>query len=172
MPSPPAKPPPPPPPSLTSLLETLVEAGVELILVGGLAAVAQGAPIATFDVDVVHRRTPDNLERLNGFLDRVHARYRGRKSSPIPIDRAALAGPGHSLFSTDLGPLDVLGTVGLGLDYDALLSDTVEIELGGGRLKILSLAAIVRQKRASQDPKDRLALPVLEETLRRSGGDV
>jgi hypothetical protein len=42
---------------LTTLLERLLAADVEFVLVGGLAKVVQGAPLTTFDVDVVHRRT-------------------------------------------------------------------------------------------------------------------
>jgi len=42
---------------LTTLLERLLAADVEFVLVGGLATVVQGAPLTTFDVDVVHRRT-------------------------------------------------------------------------------------------------------------------
>ena len=49
---------------LTTLLERIVASGAEFVLVGGLAAVAQGAPITTYDVDVVQRRTPENVERL------------------------------------------------------------------------------------------------------------
>jgi hypothetical protein len=40
--------------SLGEILEGLLEAGVDFILVGGLAAVIQGAPVTTMDVDVVH----------------------------------------------------------------------------------------------------------------------
>ena len=49
---------------LTSLLARLAASHVELIVVGGLAAVAQGAPITTMDLDIVHRRTHENIERL------------------------------------------------------------------------------------------------------------
>jgi len=42
---------------LTTLLERLLATDVEFVLVGGLAAVVQGAPISTFDIDIVHRRT-------------------------------------------------------------------------------------------------------------------
>ena len=42
---------------LSTLLERLLASDVELVLVGGLAAVVQGAPITTLDVDIVHRRT-------------------------------------------------------------------------------------------------------------------
>jgi hypothetical protein len=40
---------------LPGLLEKLCEAGVEFIVVGGAAAVLQGAPITTADLDIVHR---------------------------------------------------------------------------------------------------------------------
>lgn len=86
-------------PGLTTLLTELAASGVEFILVGGLAAVAQGAPVTTFDVDIVHARTPDNVDRLLDFLTRIHARYRGRPGGQLlGPSRAALEGPGHSLL--------------------------------------------------------------------------
>jgi hypothetical protein len=100
------------PRELVSILSVLLDEGVELVLVGALAAVAQGAPITTHDVDIVHARTPDNLDRLMTALAKLNARYRGRPaSSPLGPDRAALATPGHSLFMTNLGPLDCLGSI-------------------------------------------------------------
>ena len=36
---------------LTAIIEGLLKAGVKFILVGGLAAVVQGAPVTTMDVD-------------------------------------------------------------------------------------------------------------------------
>jgi len=41
---------------------------VETIVVGGVAAVLQGAPIATFDLDLVHRRSEENVARLQDAL--------------------------------------------------------------------------------------------------------
>ena len=37
---------------LSALLEGLINAGIDFILVGGLAAVVQGAPITTMDLDI------------------------------------------------------------------------------------------------------------------------
>lgn len=160
------------PGSLTTLLAELAASGVEFVLVGGLAAVAQGAPVTTFDVDIVHARDRDNVDRLMAFLGQVNARYRGRPGgAPLPPSRIALEGPGHSLFMTDLGPLDALGSIEQGLSYDDLLPDTVEIELGGHPIKVLDLATIVQHKRASSHPKDRQALPLLEEALRQRSGE-
>jgi hypothetical protein len=139
----------PEPNDLTTLLERLVASGVEFILVGGLAAVAQGAPISTFDTT-------------------INARDRHRTGPPIAISPATLTGPGHSLLMTDLGPLDVLGAIEEGMTYDDLERESREVELEGARLRVLSLETIVRLKRPSSDNKDKLRLPVLEEALRRS----
>ena len=53
---------------LSALLKGLKEADVEFVLVGGVAAVAQGAPVTTFDLDIVHRRTDVNVKKLMRFL--------------------------------------------------------------------------------------------------------
>src|SRR6185312_10024027 len=100
-----------PPAELTTLLSRLAASGVEFLLVGGLAAVAQGAPLTTQDVDIVHRRTRENVETLLGFLATVNAHHRGRPDVAVPPSSVALLGDGHNLFMTDLGPLDVLGAV-------------------------------------------------------------
>jgi hypothetical protein len=46
------------------LLRGLAAAGVEFILVGGAAATAHGSARLTLDVDVVYRRSPENIARL------------------------------------------------------------------------------------------------------------
>jgi hypothetical protein len=53
---------------LSALLEGLFNAGTEFILVGGLAAVVQGAPITTMGVDIVHRQPAENIDKLLDFL--------------------------------------------------------------------------------------------------------
>jgi hypothetical protein len=157
------------PRALISILGVLLEDRVDLVLVGALAAVAQGAPVTTHDVDIVHARTPQNLDRLMTALDRLRARYRGRPvSSPLPPDRAALASSGHSLFMTDLGPLDCLGAIENGMGYEELLPRSIEVDLDGRPLRVLGLETIVALKRQSTAVKDQLMLPVLEETLLRS----
>jgi hypothetical protein len=153
------------PADLTTLLERLMAAEVEFILVGGLAAVVQGAPLTTFDVDIVHRRTGENVDRLVAFLTSIGARYRGRSGLPLPPQRSALLGPGHSLLMTVLGPLDVLGAIEAGADYDQLLPESVAVPIAGRTACVLSLERLVALKRASSDPKDKLRLPVLEAVL-------
>jgi hypothetical protein len=35
---------------------------VEFIIVGGISAVLHGAPVTTFDLDILHHRTEQNVE--------------------------------------------------------------------------------------------------------------
>lgn len=158
-------------PELTSLLEQLCKTGADFILVGGLAAVSQGAPIATFDIDIVPSSEESNLHKLLDFLLGVNARHRGRPGDQVLRPTLEdLAAGGHCLLMTDYGPLDLLGTIEQGLDYDALLGDSAEIRFRGHALRVLKLEAMIRMKRSSTRAKDQRYLPLLEETLRRSRG--
>lgn len=153
---------------LTALLERLAGSKIELVLVGALAAVAQGAPIATYDVDIVHRRTDENVERLLGLLGELGARPRP-PSPPLEPSRERLLGPGHSLLSTKLGPLDILGAIEGGRTYEDLLPLSVVVAIDGEPLRVLSLAAIVELKQGSTEVKDKLRLPIYRAVLARRG---
>jgi len=52
--------------NLSAILEGLIKADVKFILVGGLAAVIQGAPLTTLDVDIVHDRSAENIAKYSG----------------------------------------------------------------------------------------------------------
>ena len=157
-------------PSLESLLATLAASDVEFVVVGMLAAVAQGAPVTTHDVDIVHRRTPENIERLVDVLvNKLDARYRGRSDILRPTAEI-LSGTGHSLLMTNAGPVDVLGAIEGGRDYDALLPTSHRIEISGHPVYVLDLEILIELKRGSARLKDQMALPLLEETLRLRGG--
>ena len=56
-----------------TLVRLLVKGGVEFIVVGMSAAVFLGVPATTLDLDIVHRRTSDNIERLLKLLGSIGA---------------------------------------------------------------------------------------------------
>jgi hypothetical protein len=156
------------PPRFKDALEVFARHDVELIVVGGVAAVISGAPIATFDLDVVHARNAANLDRLQAALNELEARYRdpaGRVLRPATQD---LAGTGHDLLLTRCGPVDVLGAIGHGLSYEDLLSDAVAVDLGGLTVHVLGLAALIRTKEDTGRDKDRAVLELLRQALRDS----
>lgn len=134
------------------------------MLVGGVAAVIEGAPIATFDLDVVPDRGARNIDRLVAALEEVEAHYRGRrKLRPAP---EALRGPGHHLLMTRYGPLDVLGMIGKGRDFHALLPHSRRRVVSGAPLRVLDLETQITVKQELDFAKDRAVIPVLKATLR------
>lgn len=52
-----------PKPDFLEILQGLTAHHVDFIVVGGVCAVLHGAPVATFDLDVVHSRQLENLHR-------------------------------------------------------------------------------------------------------------
>jgi|SRR5664280_1510578 len=146
-------------------LQLLAGHNVEFIVVGMTAGILQGVPLTTIDVDILHRRTPANVEKLLGALTQMQAQYRHdpRKLSPTA---SHLIGPGNHLLSTSYGDLDCLGTIGNNQTYDDLLNDSVTITLASGKeLRVLSLPRLIEMKRQAGRPKDIAALPHLEATL-------
>ena len=153
--------------NLGAILEGLIEAGVDFILVGGLAAVVQGAPVTTMDVDIVHNQSSENIAKLLSFLKSIGAFHRRPDDKVIEPKEGDISGMGHALFTTQLGPLDILAVIEEGRAYGDLLEHTVEIEFRNHTIRVLDLKMLIQLKRNSTDPKDRQRLPVLEETLRQ-----
>jgi len=151
--------------NLGAILEGLTKAGVEFILVGGLAAVVQGAPVTTMDVDIVHNQSPENIARLIAFLKSIDAFHRRPDDKVIKPKEDDISGMGHALFTTRLGPLDVLAVIEEGRAYGDLLEHTVEIGFRNHAIRVLDLKMLIQLKRTSTDPKDIQRLPILEETL-------
>ncbi len=146
------------------ILRILTRHQVEFVTVGGLAAVFNGAPIVTVDVDILHRRTPDNVERLLAALVELEAVYRNDPRNLVP-GPSALIGPGHQLLRTKHGDLDVLGTIDDTVVYDDVLPDTIQVELGDVHVLSLDLARVIKAKEFAGRPKDLAVLPVLRASL-------
>ena len=143
------------------LLRRLADAGVEFIVVGGAAAVLHGAPITTEDLDIVHRRSPENVSRLRALLDELDAYVRELASRRLPPQESALLGDGHVLLSTRLGPLDCLGTLIDGRGFEELVSHSESIQDEGVEFLVVDLATLIELKTKTGRAKDRLMLPVL-----------
>jgi hypothetical protein len=152
---------------LSAIIEGLIKAEVKFILVGGLAAVIQGAPVTTMDVDIVHSRSSENISKLFAFLKSIDATYRRPDNKIIAPKEEDFSGMGHALFTTSIGPLDVLAFIEERKTYQDLLKHTIEIEFRGHTIQVLDIKMLIELKRKSKDPKDKQRLPVLEETLRQ-----
>ena len=153
-------------PNFLSILRTLRKEQIDFIVVGGVSGVLQGAPIATFDLDVVHSREPENIERLLAALKLLDARYRIPGAGQKKPERSHLLSSGHQLLMTRAGPLDLLGTIGHGYGYDDLIGKTIELDIGKGlQVRVLELETLIKVKEETAGDKDRLALLILRRTL-------
>ena len=146
-----------------ALLRILSEAGVECIIIGGVAAAVHGAARATFDLDIVYRRTPENVRRLVLALTPYHPYLRGAPPGlPFRWDVATIQHGLNFTLTTDIADLDVLGEIVGGGGYDALLPSTVVIRAFGVDCRLLNLDRLIEVKRAAGRPKDFEAIAELE----------
>ena len=143
------------------LLRRLVDAGVEFVVVGGAAAVLHGAPITTEDLDIVHRRTPENVSRLKNLLQELNAHVRELANRQLVPQESAFLGEGHVLLSTRLGPLDCLGALVDGRGFEDLVSHSESFADEGAEFRVLDLSTLIDIKTKTGRAKDRLMLPVL-----------
>jgi hypothetical protein len=149
-----------------TVLRTLADHRVDFIVVGGVAAVLEGAPVNTFDLDVVHSREPANIGLLLAALESLNATYRIQPEYKLRPDASHLASPGHQLLTTSFGPLDLLGTIGRSRDYRDLLPHTVELEVGDDlKVRVLDLETLITVKQETAGEKDVAMLPILRRTL-------
>lgn len=152
-------------PDYFAILRTLRKHKADFIVIGGVSGVLHGAPITTLDLDIVHKRTDDNIPRLLAALHELdaHFRYHPKRISPNP---SHLTGPGHSLLTTSAGPIDVLGVVDVvDMDFDQLLEHCIEMTFEGEPLRVLSLEMLIEIKEKLGRPKDLMAVAVLKHTL-------
>ena len=133
-------------------LGALLKRNVRFMVVGLSAAALQGAPVVTQDVDLWFEDLSDN--RIREALREVGAAY----VPPLHLNPPMFAGGGIELFDI------VLTMSGLG-PFDEEVKDCVEVPLGDHKLKVLSVRRILVSKRAANRVKDRLVIPVLEDTL-------
>ena len=126
-----------------------------------------GAPVTTFDLDVVHARNRENIARLLSALEELEAVYRVQPERQLRPDESYLAGPGHQLLLTKFGPLDVLGMIGKSRTWEDLRGHTRTMEIEPGVvLRVLDLETLIAVKEELGFPKDTAILPVLRQALK------
>lgn len=152
--------------SYRRILETLDRHGVEHIVVGGVAAVLQGAPVTTFDIDTLIKVDAVNATKLLAALRELQAHFREQHQGIAPTRDDILAG-GHLLLMTDCGPLDVLGFIGKGRRYEDLTASSRTLLVGTLSVRVLELATLIEEKKVLGRPKDQAVIALLESVLRR-----
>jgi hypothetical protein len=151
----------------TRLLAVLTDSSVEFIVIGGYAATAHGSAHVTVDLDVVYRRTDENISRLVTALEPLKPYLRGAPPGlPFRFDKHTVRRGLNFTLTTQAGDLDLLGEATGGGDYDALLPHTEQRQVDNLECRFVNLQMLIRLKRAAGRPKDfeRIAeLEILQE---------
>jgi hypothetical protein len=152
-------------PRFLELLRALHRHAVDHVIVGGVAAILEGAPMTTLDLDVVIRISDENLARLSTLLEELDARYRDPAGRLIVPTRDRLRVTRVNLLETRLGLLDVMHAVGAGWDYEEVAKRAHTRTVDDLEVRVLELSAVIATKEAAGRDKDKAMLPLLRRTL-------
>ncbi|HKE56523.1 MAG TPA: hypothetical protein VKB46_07475 [Pyrinomonadaceae bacterium] len=148
------------------LIPLLVDNEIEFIIVGGAAATAHGSARLTLDLDIVYRRSQQNLARLVHALEPTEPYLRGAPPGlPFNWSVATLQKGLNFTLITTMGALDLLGEVVGGGAYEQLKPYTIILQVSGRECLCLSLKRLIEVKRAAGRPKDLEAIAELEQIL-------
>lgn len=139
-------------PAERALLGALHELGIRFLIVGMGAALLEGAPVTTQDLDLWFGRI--DAERLQEAARRAGGFF----TSGAGMQPPAVGGAG-------LDRIDVVLTAS-GLDpFDHEYARAREYELDGVRVAVLPLERVIASKLAANRPKDAAQMPMLQATL-------
>jgi len=120
------------------IVEVLVDGGVEVVVVGGLAAQAHGSARLTQDADFIYSRSPKNIARLVETLAPFAPYLRGAPPGlPFRFDKETVQRGLNFTLTTALGDLDLLGEMLGGGSYELVLPNTVVLNVFGRDLRVL-----------------------------------
>ena len=156
---------------LFEAVQILSEAGVDFVIVGGVALRAHGSGYLTQDLDICYSRTRANLERIAAALAPLDPRPRGFPDGlPFVWDWSTLQNGTNFTFKTTLCDIDLLGEVaGVGT-YEEVFNNSVVIDFDGLCVNVLSIDALIKAKETAGRPKDAAGLNELY-ALRESLSD-
>jgi hypothetical protein len=149
-----------------SAVQLLCDAGVDFVVIGGVAATFHGSVRVTYDLGICYSRVSSNVRSLAAALAPFHPRPRGfAEDLPFIWDEATVRNSTILTLRTDLGEIDLLAEVaGLG-SYSEVKAHSLIVSAFGRQLRALDLQSLILAKRTAGREKDLSALPELESLL-------
>jgi uncharacterized nucleotidyltransferase DUF6036 len=145
------------------MLQRLVSAGVDFVVIGGIAVLLHGYPRNTRDLDIAFAHDAGNLKALGGVLVDLSARLRGVDTDvPFVPDERTLQGVELLTLETSAGWLDVQRRTPGVASYERLRRRAERIDLDGFSVLVASPDDLIAMKRAAGRPQDQLDIAALE----------
>lgn len=145
------------------LREVLNEANVRYVIVGGVAMILQGSAFITNDLDIIYARDAENIRNLVAALSPLSPKLRTpREPVSFRFDEISIKNGLNFTLVTTLGDIDLLGEIsGVG-GYEEAIKVSKRMTIDGRPHQVLSLAGLIRAKKAAGRHKDLMSLPELE----------
>jgi predicted nucleotidyltransferase len=157
---------------LNRLIERLCDANIDFVVVGGFAGMLHGSTLVTRDLDVCTILSPDAIARLREIFRDLRPRHRFTSQKLSFLDNPD---PGTALnnlyLETELGPVDLLGSIkGVG-DFERVRRASIEIELFGRPCRVICVEDLIAAKEAMGRDKDMIAVKELRAIMESKGSN-
>ena len=131
------------------ILRALNRAGVDYVVIGGVAATLHGCPEQTYDLDIIYEATSENRSKLLAALRDIEAEWDRPLSEDLLQHQSVFA------LNTKYGDLDIFTSVP-GIDnFSAAASTATICHFAGEQVKVLDLQTLIISKETAADPNPR-----------------
>lgn len=148
-----------------ALFEALLRAGVDFVVVGGLAANVRGSDRATKDIDIVYHTQANNLRKLCDVINATEPRLLvlGKpEGESVTLTPQLLKRHPLLQLSTKLGQIDLLSEIAGFKSYRAIKSLSEPVNVDNLSIPMLTREGVIKSKRAMNRPKDKDDVKQLE----------
>ena len=138
-------------------------AGVDFVVIGGIAVLLHGYPRNTRDLDIAFAYDEANLKALGGVLVDLGAELRD-VDAPLPFvpDEQTLRGIELLTLQTTAGWLDVQRRTPGVASYEKLRRGAVRVDLDGFTVLVAGADDLIAMKRTAGRPQDLIDIAALE----------
>lgn len=140
-----------------ALFHALDDAGVDFVVVGGLAANVRGSERVTKDIDIVYRTEANNVRKLCAVINANQPRMLilGKpEGSPVTLTPDLLKRHPLLQLSTNFGEVDLLSSIAGFKSYRAIKNASEPVNIDGQSIPMLTREGVIKSKRAMKRPKD------------------
>jgi len=142
------------------MLRALSGHDVKFMLVGGYAFSAHGHPRGTLDIDFFIEATPENAGALHRALTEFGAPLASLGVSASDFTRE------NFIYQIGVPPrrIDIINKID-GVEFSDAYPRSVETELDGIKLRVISLEDLLANKKAAGRPKDLVDVATIEHMM-------